>query len=130
MDEYETDKFGIPVIDREQIEEKAEEFLRYYDESLLVEPKATPVVDICERTLRDFRVPFVLDQDLGKGERGRKILGRFQRDPRVIFVDPSLVPTSPRWRFTICHELGHLVFHRKVNLRAAKASDADTDADL
>ena len=124
------DKYGIPIIDREQIEDKAEEFIRFFNTTLLVEPKPTPVMDICYAICTQFKVPFVFDKDLGLSTSGKKILGRFQQKPRTIYIDPTLDSSSPRCRFTICHELGHLVFHRAVDLKGAQAEDSDTDDDV
>ncbi|MBN1554152.1 MAG: ImmA/IrrE family metallo-endopeptidase [Phycisphaerae bacterium] len=130
MKSYKKDKYGIPIIGRDQVEDKAEEFLKYFNVSIYGEPTGTPLMDICTRMNSEFNIVFVFDQDLGISTQGKKILGRFQQKPRIIFIDSSLEKLSPRWRFTLCHELGHLVFHRNVDLVSAKAKDTDTEDDI
>ncbi len=39
------------------------------------------------------------------------IIGKIQYDPLTIFINPALSRNSPRWRFTVAHEIGHLVLH-------------------
>ena len=56
------------------------------------------------------------DADLGTSEGGRKILGRFYISTRTVVIDASLEVDSPRWRFTVAHEIGHLVLHRSMRL--------------
>ena len=77
----------------------------------------------------------MFNQDLGISESSRKILGRFSIAARAIWVDRSLEVDSPRWRFTLAHELGHLVLHRSMKLASSDAATregdiADTDVEI
>jgi len=62
-----------------------------------------------------YDVPFCFEHDLGYSRPGCKILGRFDFKPRQILIDRLLPYDSPRFRWTLSHEIGHLVLHRKLN---------------
>ncbi len=62
-----------------------------------------------------YHIPFHFKQNLGYTPRGKKALGRFDFKPRQILIDQSLPYDSPRFRWTLCHEIGHLVLHRRLD---------------
>ena len=64
----------------------------------------------------EFGVRFIFTEPLGKTSRGKVILGSCHFPSRTIQVDPSLLSNGPRFNFTLAHEIGHLVLHRKLKL--------------
>ena len=40
-----------------------------------------------------------------------KVLGEIDFDTKEVCISDSLVKGEPRWRFTVAHELGHIVLH-------------------
>ena len=47
-----------------------------------------------------------------------KVLGEIDFESKSILVSDTLQEGSPRWRFTIAHELGHIVLHSKTILES------------
>lgn len=47
-----------------------------------------------------------------------KVLGEIDFGSKTILVSDTLQEGSPRWRFTIAHELGHIVLHSKTILES------------
>lgn len=110
------DDSGVPVLNREDIEVKAEEVLEYVSPGHLSQVVLSPLLTIIDTFAKEFSVKFLFEEDLGSTSKGKKILGKFFPEQRVVAVDRSLELNEPRWRFTLAHELGHLVLHRKVNV--------------
>lgn len=57
---------------------------------------------------------FSHDEDLGELPGSKKILGEFCVEPFRIKVDRTLSTASPRFRFTLAHEIGHFCLHRRM----------------
>lgn len=53
----------------------------------------------------------MFDENLGSDKKHNEILGQISVTDRVIKVSNTLEIDSPRWRFTLAHELSHLVLH-------------------
>ena len=101
-------------LSRADIDRKAEEVALHFDVEAMSR-KTSPVYEVLGGLIKKYNVPFIFDQDLGYSPRGKRILGRFDFEPRQIFIDRILPYDSPRFRWTLCHEIGHLVLHRKMN---------------
>lgn len=43
-----------------------------------------------------------------------KILGEINLETKSIYISDTLQEGSPRWRFTVAHELGHIILHSKA----------------
>ena len=71
-----------------------------------------------ERLLEEFLarrwLSFSHDHDLGTVSGGRKIYGEFVANPVEIHIDRSVPLWSPRVRFTLAHDSGHFVLHRRL----------------
>lgn len=106
---------GVPYLSREKIEQTASKVIAWIAVERLERPSETPVAHIIERLVKEQRLLFKCDADLGHSRRGRKILGAFDFSARSIFIDPVLVDAkrTARFRFTLAHELGHFVLHRR-----------------
>jgi Zn-dependent peptidase ImmA (M78 family) len=133
--EFKRDVNGVPKLSREFLEIKAEEVIEFVDPSVLRHPLSIPVREIAKRLADAFDIPFLLNQDLGMSRSGRKILGRFYISTRTVAIDMSLEVDSPRWRFTLAHEIGHLVLHRSMRLARSgvvtrEGEITDTDAEI
>jgi Zn-dependent peptidase ImmA (M78 family) len=61
-------------------------------------------------TFLSSRYPLAFDFDTSLPNN---LLGKIQFNPLMITVTKSLKADLHRWRFTLAHEIGHLVLHRK-----------------
>jgi len=63
-----------------------------------------------------FEYELIMNIDLGYDE-GSKVLGKVIPKERVVIIDSSLAPPNkdPRYPFTLGHEFGHGVLHKKGN---------------
>jgi Zn-dependent peptidase ImmA (M78 family) len=66
----------------------------------------------------------VLDAELLGGE-----LAKYDVLNRRLFISSSLSFDTPRWRFTLAHELGHIVLHREI-LESYKVEELYDDEDV
>jgi len=101
---------------REDIDAKAIEVILHFDPHAFAR-WTSPIYEIVNGLKEKYRIPFSFDQDLGYTANGNKILGRYDFNPRHIHIDKVLPHDSPRFRWTLCHEIGHFVLHRKCNPR-------------
>lgn len=101
-------------LSREDIDKKAEEVLLHFDPQAFSR-KTSPIYEVVSGLIRRYNIPFLFEQNLGCSPLGKQILGRFDFAPRQIVIDRILPYDSPRFRWTLCHEMGHLVLHRKLN---------------
>lgn len=101
-------------LSREDVDKKAEEVLLHFDPQPFSR-KTSPIYEVVSGLMRHYNVPFLFEQNLGYSPRGKQILGRFDFEPRRIVIDRILPYDSPRFRWTLCHEIGHLVLHRRLN---------------
>jgi len=123
-------KVSIPRLSSNDIELKAEEVIKFYDERVLNFAQPSPVREFALETKQRFGVDFRDDLDLGQGASGRKYLGQFRIKPRGIFVDVSL-KGSDRFPFVLAHEFGHLVLHRRIDpLKSGYSSSSIDDTEL
>lgn len=121
------DANGVPICTREDLEHKADEVLESLAPGTLAEPRQTPITAIALAFYEKFGVAFDFNSSLGKAKDGGQILGKFVTPPHKIYVDQSLKSDDPRWAFTLAHEIGHLVLHRKVKIVTVHyASFSDT----
>jgi Zn-dependent peptidase ImmA (M78 family) len=101
-------------LNRNDIDAKAEEVALHFDSQAFARPRS-PIYQIVTGLTQTYGIPFIFNQDLGDSASGKKILGRFDFKPRQILIDKILPYDFPRFRWTLCHEIGHLVLHRKLD---------------
>jgi Zn-dependent peptidase ImmA (M78 family) len=79
---------------------------------------------LCQRISELYDVDIKLEEDEGFPSI---TIGRIQYNPLIIYVNPSLGRDTPRWRFTVSHEIGHLVLHSYIlkDYFAATTDDKD-----
>ncbi len=68
------------------------------------------IENLCELMSMHYDVNFVFSKSLGQNKLSN-ILGSIVYDPLEIFVTQELISEPNRFRFTLCHEIGHLVLH-------------------
>jgi hypothetical protein len=110
-------KKGVPVISAHAIELKAEEVISYFDKKILCKPQPTPLIEFVKILNERFNLLLDFKKDLGTNKLGKKILGITQLKPLGIRVAPFLLMDDPRFSFVLGHELGHVVFHRNIDLK-------------
>lgn len=95
-----------PILSYEDINSAAEDFLKCHqsDERLPVQ-----IEEIVEFNLKMDIVPFP------ELQRNYDIEGFISRDLTWIYVDDFIYSNRPaRYRFTLAHEVGHLILHRDL----------------
>lgn len=60
---------------------------------------------------------FELSSDLGTDENYTSVIGSMDSKNKIIKISNSLEIDSPRWRFTLAHEIGHYIFHHGFMLQ-------------
>jgi Zn-dependent peptidase ImmA (M78 family) len=103
-------------LNRHDIDVKAEEVMLSFD-SHAFGRQTSPIYEVTRGFAEQYDVIFRFDQDLGYSKRKNKIFGRFDFTPRRILIDKLLPYDSSRFRWTLCHEIGHLVLHRRIDRR-------------
>jgi len=101
-------------LNRGDIDDKAEQVILHFD-SQAFSGTVSPLYKVVAGLHEAYRVPFQFDNDLGYSASGKKVLGRFEFGTRRICIDGILPYDSPRFRWTLSHELGHFVLHRKLD---------------
>lgn len=121
---------GIQNLSKHDIEIKSIEVIEYFDKSILKKPTATPVLEFALHLKNEYKIQIDLSRDLGSSKNGGKILGMFNLKPRAIFIDKSII-NDARFSFTLAHEIGHLVLHRKLIFKQEGYENiSDTEHDL
>ncbi len=99
----------IPFISPEEIEEEINKLPNesiYQNDKLISE-------NLCEYLSNAFKVEFIFDETLGNQGRD-EILGKITFDPLKIYITKELQLNKYRWRFTLAHEVGHLILHQNT----------------
>lgn len=120
---------GIGRLSAKDVDDKAEEVVRYFAEDVLYMPKQTPIALIVNKLSTQFpkyAATFDFTHDLGNTPKGRKILGLFVPATHTILVDQSLINTD-RFNFALAHELGHLILHRNASFEESEGRWEDDD---
>jgi len=111
-----TKEHGIPVLSSDDIELKAEEVITFFNPDVLMHPQQTPLLDFIEVLHEKYHVERDYSKSLGTTQYGSIILGKTKLKPLGLFVDKSLQNDS-RFNFVLGHEFGHVVLHRKVDVK-------------
>ncbi|MBA2619822.1 MAG: ImmA/IrrE family metallo-endopeptidase [Acidobacteria bacterium] len=99
----------IPFISDEQIEKEINNLpikSIYQDDKLISD-------NLCEYLSNFLKVEFIFDENLGSHEED-EILGKITFDPLIIYITKELQLNKHRWRFTLAHEVGHLMLHQNI----------------
>ena len=115
----------LPRYSAAQLEDKALAVINHYDPASATSQAAVPIEQFIEALQSAGHLYYAVRQLGTIGSS--KILGLFTSQPRcAIYIDQSLVDTV-RFRFTLAHELGHFVLHRRIDVGG---NIADTSDDL
>ncbi len=68
---------------------------------------------LCQRLSELYEIGFELDQPL-MPVKGTDTIGKISYNPLTISVSSTLKSDINRFRFTFCHEVGHLVLHSAI----------------
>ena len=105
----EDNELEIPVLSYEDIRRHADAFLQQYHPSRNI---PVPIEEIIEFQLDINIVP------LPGLYQGFEVDGFTSSDLKNIFVDDSYNSRPRRYRFTLAHEVGHVVLHKNVYRKA------------
>jgi hypothetical protein len=115
----------IPYKSNELIENKIAELIstRLYDNGKLNS-------DVLCQTVTDiYGVKFNFEENLDFDKKS-KILGKLNFKPLEISISKELeIINLPRWRFTLAHEIGHLIFHYGI-LKNFLDENTDTEKSI
>lgn len=105
----------LPYLEEDEIRRRTE--LIFTDE--LYENFRLNTDKVCEFLSEEMSLEFIFDKILGQ-----KILGKINFNPLQIFISSKLFLNKYRWRFTLAHEIGHLILHKT---RLEKFIDSNID---
>jgi Zn-dependent peptidase ImmA (M78 family) len=98
--------FDIPYISKEEIEEKIISIFNLNNrEDIQYFASSNELIDTLKQ---QFEVDFIFDQDL------HDEIGYCNFKDNSIAISNELEFESPRWRFTLAHEIGHYVLHKNL----------------
>lgn len=119
----------ISFVGQEDIEKRASGVIEYFKPDIL-EKRQVVLTPICEYLTEHKGVEFIFDEEIGKNADGNQILGKLCFSPERIYITNSLDKDSPRWRFTLAHEIGHFLMHRKMYLEQPEINHDETEDTL
>ena len=128
--EFSFDKNGVPYLSAENVEGFANEVLIWFDKDLLFEPREIPISKIIDKLSSEYNVRSIRDIDLGETESEYQILGKCLPDDRTIYISSALSDEESRLRFTVAHELGHLLLHRALRLKGKINPNINEDTEI
>jgi len=117
-------KLEIQYLPYQQIRQRAEDFLLRYHPS---KELPVPIEEIVEFKLGVDIVP------IPNLQRDFEIEGFTSSDLKTIYVDQFILSERPtRYRFTLAHEIGHIVLHKRIfkEIRISSVKSWKTFVDL
>ena len=103
----------IPFIGQSYIDQRVNNIFSYF-KSKMKRNREVLLEPICGYLSEFNDIEFIYDENLGENVHGNEVLGKISLDTKKVFISSSLKRNSPRWRFTLAHELGHFLLHRKL----------------
>lgn len=103
----------IPFIGQDYIDQRVDKVFKFFGNKVKQQNEIL-LLPICEYLSENKNINFIFNEYLGQNSSAKDILGKFDLDSNSIFISNSLEHHSPRWRFTLAHELGHFLLHRKL----------------
>lgn len=122
-------KTTVPFIGQENIEHRVDGIFKFFGRKLF-SGHEVQLSEICNFLSDKMKTNFVFEEDLGCDHSGFEILGKFNLSPPQISVSNHLEKNSPRWRFTLAHEIGHFLYHRYLYKVQPEMNRADTDSSI
>lgn len=99
-------KISVPYLTKEKIEETA---LNCFGKIGVQQYFTISSEEIINLLRSKYNIEIVCCSDLDDRE-----LGRLDLNKNIIYISSTLEENSPRWRFTLAHELGHVVLHKTL----------------
>lgn len=106
---FQQNKIYIPFKTTEQIEQIISRLQvdRIYKENRL------NTNELCKHLSETLDVKFIFEENLGSQDKDN-ILGKITFKPLRIYITNELKQNVYRWRFTLAHEVGHLLLHNEL----------------
>lgn len=111
----------IPYKSVEQIENKIQQI----STKKLYENNRLNTDELCKHLSDIYKVKFNFNETLDYHKKN-KILGKLTFNPLELFISKELETNIYRWRFTLAHEIGHLLFHYEI-LKEYLDENTDTE---
>jgi hypothetical protein len=109
----------VPFLSSDVIESKVNDLLSKMQYPLSMQRDTSLLTNIVSTELK---ASLITDQTLSIGE-----LGECNFSQHTISVTPELKYDSPRWRFTLTHEIGHYILHKSLCLKNNVSSLYDNE---
>lgn len=119
-----SEEYFVPFIPREEIEVVYQNILK----SIEYKSGVVSIANIIDHVKNNFNTSVTFKTSLGKDELGFEILGLTNFDPSTILISEKGNENPNRKRFTITHELGHIILKHGNYL--IKEYCAENDIDL
>lgn len=116
----------VPFIGQEEIENYTLSIINHCSNRFSTN-RHVDLIAICHYITEKYHVKFIFGCKLGIDASGREILGKILSSPTTIYVSDTLEEDSPRWRFTVAHEIGHLILHQSIDLASIISTYLETD---
>jgi Zn-dependent peptidase ImmA (M78 family) len=78
--------------------------------------------ELCKRLERSHSISFELDAHLNDS-----ILGKVNYSENKIQIDKGLKEDNAKWRFTLAHEIGHFILHKRYSLQLSEMYDKEME---
>lgn len=112
----------IPFMENSKIQQTIESFFP----SSIYENEQLDHVRLCKFLQKEMQVAFLFDREFEN-----QILGKTRFRPLQIHINAILSSDRYRWRFTLAHEIGHLILHKNYLERFVDESyDMDENINL
>ncbi len=80
------------------------------------------MIKMCRYLTEKHMIDFDFDKRLGDS-----VLGKVIYKDKKIVIDKDLISNKTKWRFTLAHEIGHLILHEKYSNELEVLSDHEID---
>ena len=93
----------VPFMENSQIQQTVDSFFP----SMIYENEQLNHERLCDFLCKNMQVSFIFDREFEN-----RILGKTKFRPLQIHINAILSSDLYRWRFTLAHEIGHLILHK------------------
>ena len=119
----------IPFIGQNYIDSRVDKVFKHF-KSEIKSNREILLSPICEYLSKHNGIKFVYNECLGENAYGNEVLGKLNIERKIIYISNSLKLDSPRWRFTLAHELGHYLLHRKLFINNPNSNVMDSEKSI
>jgi len=122
------DDNGIPVVENPQIEQVALQTLDHIDPMMARKPQKISIKSMQDWFNSKLGITFVskVIDDINE----KQVLGFFEPTSKKVVINQDVNISEDRRLFTFAHELGHVVFHREVDIRKHQIDWFDTEDEI